>query len=291
MSGSERRSERLRDQGRTRRYENYHTRGEDEFDYEEYGKRTFDQVNHLSSSDSDSFQSVGSGSDTQSDDSNTTVIEDQQGLAELTYLLENNLSISVNPDRMDALAADREYRKLLRKVQAIVHDINDHLDENPTGSISDIDDINRNVSKIEKLRTDFREAHQEVADYMLELSEGSEEIKTKLDEFNSEKKTLLGEVKKYVSSCNQVRTAIRGNESLARQNMSLEENRRSQEEFEQKSRTTNFILDEIKRMITELSSEFSKSKNADEVSDEELSRRNRELTDYLARMEKISKKQ
>ena len=291
MSGSERRSERLLEQGKTRRYQKYHSKGEDEFDYNDYGKRAFNQVSRLSSSDSESFQSVSSGeSSSQSDESNATVIEDQPDLDEITYLLENQLSISFNPGNMEALGADREYKKLVRKVHGIVDDINDHFDENPTDAISDIEDINRILSKIEKLRTEFREAHEVVVDYMSEHGDNAEEVKNKQEEYNAQKETILAEIKKYVTSCNQVRINIRSGEAIYRQNIALEQDRRAQDEFLQKTRTTNFILDEIRRMITELSLEFSKSTDTQDVTDEELARRNKELPEYQSRVEKLSKK-
>ena len=289
MSEPTRRSERLINQGRTRRYQGFDAEGRDDFDYHDYGRRIPQVVGaESSSSDSDNFQSASSGSGSLSDCSNTTVIEQvDQNLEEISLLLENQLSITTCVT-MEELRGDREYRKLARKVDAVVANINDHFDECPANACQDIDDLNRIVSKMEKLRSDLREVHVDLIDYMSDFIEGSDEVSKKSEQYEADYDGVLKQIKAYIANCNQVRTIIRNNQATHRLNLVNQGAQRANDELGQQTRTTNFILAEVERMINELTTEFSKS-NVD-VTDEELSRRNRELPDFLNRVDKLSKK-
>ena len=121
------------------------------------------------------------------------------------------------------------------------------LDEYPAESCNDVDDLNRNISKIEKARSEFREAHVELADYMSDLGETTEEVKETQDNFESDKEKILTQIKEYVVSCHKVRSDIRNEEHQYRDNLANHQAQRLRDEYAQRERTTYFIIDEIDR--------------------------------------------
>ena len=247
-----------------------------------------------SSSDSENFVTASSGND-----SDATVVdkhEDQLDLADITYRLQSQLSITTMSDMgdeavdMQTLRSDKEYRKLLRKVDSIISNVQDQLDEYPAKSCKDVDDINRNISKIETTRSEFREAHVELMDYISDLGETTEEVQEAQENYECNKEKVLKQIKAYVLRCHEVRSAIREEEHQLRDNLANHQAQRLRDEYAQRERTTYFFIDEIDRTIDELSQEFTKSIEPEDVSDEELSRRNNDLPGYQTRIEKLSKK-
>ena len=122
-------------------------------------------------------------------------------------------------------------------------------------------------------------------EYLVAPDEDTVKIKEK---FVSQKDIVLVDIKEYINKNNAIRGNIRQGESVNRMNEAFDRGKREKDALTQKIRTTNFLLDEVKRMITELSLEFSKPR--EDVSDEEIIRRNKDLSENTNKAEKLSKK-
>ena len=277
MSGPPvRQSERLTNQGRTLCYQKYHSRGEKEYRSNTAGEKQTEVIrSRLSSSGLDStFQSVGSEAVPETP-INTTLVEDPSVVNEISDLM--------NKMELD----DKEYKKLVCKLKSIKCNIVDHLDEYPASDITGLNDIDRNLSKIEKLRSDYREYFLEIMEY---LNDPDEEIQKIKEGFESQKDAVLVKIKDYIGENGKIRAHIHEGEKTYRMNEDYAVERREKDVIAQKIRTTNFLLDEIKRMITELTLEYSKSEVEEEVSDEEVIRRNRDMSENTTKADKLSTK-
>ena len=220
-----RQSERLKNQGKTLRYPKYHSRGEKEYQPNTSGEKDTEVVHSHSSSSSDSdstFQSVGSRAVSETS-INATVVQDSSVVNEISDLM-NKMELE-----------DREYKKLVRKVESIRCDIMDHLDEYPASEIVGIDDINRNLSKIEKLRSEYREFFLEIMEYLTDPEQKIQNIKA---DFESQRDAVLTKIKEYISENSKIRKEIHQGEQTCRMNEVYEVERREKDAISQKIRTS-----------------------------------------------------
>ena len=124
-------------------------------------------------------------------------------------------------------------------------------------------------------------------EYLVDPDEDTQRVK---EGFQKQKAAVLLEIKDYINQNNKIRAQIRQGEATHRMNEAFEAERREKDAILQKTRTTDFLLDEVKRMITELTLEYSKSRDYDEVSDEEVIRRNRDMAENANKADKLSMK-
>ena len=150
----------------------------------------------------------------------------------------------------------------LLRLSTLRADIDDHLDENEiNGSINVVEDIDKCVSKIERLRTECRKVYQE--DESLRSNDEDEEKK---DELAANCESVLSRIKNFILEAKQRRSTIQG-EVRVRENESYQKERMEDGIKSQKVRAVSFLLNEISRLIVELGNEFSKPRY--NVSDEE----------------------
>ena len=178
---------------------------------------------------------------------------------------------------------EKMVKSSLLRLSNLRADIDDHLDENEINvSINVVEDIDKCVSKIERLRTKYRKVYQEV-----ERLKTNDEDKEK-DELAVNCESVLSRIKNYILEKEQRRSTICQGEAWVRENEGNQKERMEDEIKSQKVRSVSFLLNEISRLIVELGNEFSKPKY--NVSDEEYKRRSRESPESSLKIERLSKK-
>ena len=156
-------------------------------------------------------------------------------------------------------------------------DISDYIDENPIdGNSLTIEDIDVCVSKVENLRTQYRNT---VRDLRGTLS--SEEYKEK---YEVRSKEIINQMKEYILKAKDRRKEIRRGEE--------ERNQTEQDVKKEKDRVLSkqaiFLINDFHRVADEMIIEFSKDK--ENVSDEEILRRKESLSENLLNVDKLSNK-
>ena len=178
---------------------------------------------------------------------------------------------------------DQETNKLKRKLKSITADIVDHFDENAVDDSMSVDDVEKQITKIQNLRTMYREVYQELTEII-----STDETDNVLEEYEQQYDKTMKNIKDYIATGNIHCKAIRSEESRLRSEATYEKDRVKDQVIAKKTMTTNFLVKEITRLVTELNNEYSKP--TDDVPDEELFRRNKEMSENAGKMESLSKK-
>ena len=190
---------------------------------------------------------------------------------------ENESENKEESGKMDNIDSQKIMRyKLLQE------EITDYMDENPTNStLVHIKDIDTCIDEITRLRSQFRAIYIEFSSTL--------ETQVYEDEFSEDVNNILAAIKEYIINAKDRKSVLRLEEQ---ENSQAEVTLKQQKEEEinnKKVRTTEFLLSEVKRLITELNTEFSKESDG-EVEDEEILRRKEDLPTTLGKMDQLSSK-
>ena len=160
-------------------------------------------------------------------------------------------------------------KQLMLEESVIKDDIKDMIDENP---ISDIDesteDLDSAISKIEDLRTKYRRVHKELLQSLGDEYENS---------YGKIYETFIDGIKGYIKSAKG-----------AKKNIKIEEVQEKNMKSTMKDRSMMLIIENTKRSINELETEFQHNKDC-KVNDDEIIRMKDELPDNLKKLDNISK--
>ena len=172
-------------------------------------------------------------------------------------------------------------QKIMR-YKLLQEEITDYMDENPTNStLVHIKDIDTCIDEITRLRSQFRAIYIEFSSTL--------EAQVYEDKFSEDVNNILAAIKEYIINAKDRKSVLRLEEQ---ENSQAEVTLKQQKEEEinnKKVRTTEFLLSEVKRLITELNTEFSKESDG-EVEDEEILRRKEDLPTTLGKMDQLSSK-
>ena len=285
MSVPDRRSQRLSKKSQRIDYRVFNDTGEKKYKYDvNFGKYTRKPVEVINTtSDSDTDNTVESICNLPSVNTCSTIsneYEDNQNL--LIDEVTNLVSACHLPFYKDKMDKEKEIKMLELKLLSLQADIDDHLEENIIdGSFNVVEDIDMCITKVEKLRTEYRKIGKEMESMVVARGETD-------DTYDLNYKSVLGRIKDYVLLAMDRRSTIRQNEASPRYHETVIKEKTEEITSFQKARTVDFLLNEVTRLIVELENEFSKPQ--DDVTDEELMRRNRELPENMLKLERLSKK-
>ena len=276
-----------------------------DLNFYEYGNRSTDQI--ISDSDNSDSETTTSGSTFKSvaETPDCTVASISEGDVEVTPVpqafdsifnlgessVEDNPFLTINNHSgQNSFRMSAEAKALQRKLMNLEADIDDHIEENKIdNSITVVEDIDMYLMKVEGLRTEYRKAYHELLSLTPDDNDGSNEEDAGMKaEFSSKFNIVITAVKNYVIGAKDRRSQIRKDEARTHGEEVLTKTKMEENAVYQRIRSANFLLSEVSRMITELHNEFSKIR--DNVSDEELMRRNTELVENQKKCEKLSKK-
>ena len=170
---------------------------------------------------------------------------------------------------------------LKTKISTLLEDIEDHLEENEINeSILFVEDVDSYTSKLEQLRTQYRTVTREMKKLI-----PNEEYESSCQKVYD---NTLHKIKDYIVAAKERKNQLRRNQAdMQNEDRSMKE-RKENEEMLQKRSAAEFLLGEVQRMISELCSEFSKTK--DDVTDEEIIRRKDNLADNMLKLDRLSNK-
>ena len=177
---------------------------------------------------------------------------------------------------------DSEIINLESKFLTLLEEIDDHIDENPINKLTvSIEDIDSSVDKVERLRSQQRAVNREIARKLT-----SEEYKI---QFGEKYELAMTNIKEYIIHAKERKNEIRHSEKDSLQVDNSSKARKAAEEDSQKKRSAEFLVNEVHRLTSELSTEFSKDVS-NEVSDEEIMRRKDDLPSNLLKLNQLSTK-
>ncbi len=175
---------------------------------------------------------------------------------------------------------EQDLNKLKRRLKSVSADIVDHFDEHSIDNTFKVEDVEKQVSKIEKLRTMYRDIYEELIEVLTDATE--------IGQYEGHYDHTMKQIKQYISGGNNLCKDIRIEETRARNEATFAKDKLNGQMITKKTQTTDFLVKEINRSLTELNNEYAKTRV--DVSDEELFRRNKELSENSSRMESLAKK-
>ena len=175
---------------------------------------------------------------------------------------------------------NEEFIKLECKFSILLEEVEDHIDENPINMcMVSIEDIESCILKTEKLRSELRIINRVIMsnvkkeDYALS--------------FEKKYENSMGQIKEYIIQAKEHKQAVRKQEKDVVQNQNINTAKKEAEIASQKKRAAEFLIAEVFRLISELSSEFSKDRNSD-VTNDEVARRKEDLPSNLLKLNQLS---
>ena len=183
------------------------------------------------------------------------------------------------------LAMVQGEKDLLSKLNIIVEDLTDYIDENSMHASAacyyTVEDVDACILKVETVRTSIRQGNSQMRDLVGD---------TKFtDKYNSTLTKNLERIKEYIRAAREKKSALRNNDNkLALQDRQFKVSK-EHEVIVQKQATANFLVNEITRSMQKLNSEFLKD-NDDYVDDEEIESRKSQLSENLRETENLSNK-
>ena len=198
---------------------------------------------------------------------------------EIDTLLDN-FCIGINIDNhvemtTNANAVDEETNLAL-----IQDDINDFLEENPIEHLITVNDLDAYTTRLESLRQNFL-----VIDRSIQKNISAEVYSTTHEQTS---KKVLNDLKEHALFAKEKRDTIRQQQMRADESEKFFIMQVKEETLNQKTRATNFLVEEVLRLITDLNKEFCKS--IDDVSDEELLKRKEDYSENSLQLERLSNK-
>ena len=196
---------------------------------------------------------------------------------EIDTLLDN-FCIGTNIDNhveMTTNAVDEETNLAL-----LQDDINDFLEENPIEHLITVNDLDAYTTRLETLRQNFR-----VIDRSIQKNISAEVYSTTHEQTS---KKVLNDLKEHAPFAKEKRNTIRQQQMKADESEKFFIMQVKEETLNQKTKATNFLVEEVFRLITDLNKEFCQS--IDDVSDEELLRRKEDYSENSLQLERLSNK-
>ena len=226
------------------------------------GERKSKDTSSSSDDISKTKNSLESGSLTQESRSS----ELYKSFVELTSLFED-VSLNEIEIEKESLKMSEHSRKIIQQQSTLADDIDDFIEENPLQLIwSSIEDIDDCVERVEKLRTTYRNLHKGLKD---DLGDSYEEKFSKVYE------RRIADIKIYFKEAKSKRAELRVKE-LGKKD--IEENT--------KSRSIEFLVEEIYRTVSELEREFSE--NLTEIDNDEVIKRKNSHSETQRKVESLA---
>ena len=178
-------------------------------------------------------------------------------------------SPTLKPDDVASRIADDAVHRFVSQADAVTDDIYDFLDENPINEIrGNVSDLDRNVSKMEELRSQYRTLHKELKRLLPSTYQA---------EFGQAYKETLEAIKGYIKDAKNERAGTRSKEANKTDGDKL-----------RKSLSVKLMIDNGERIMTELRGQFAEPLNS--MTDQELSRRLAELPEIIRKVDSIATK-
>ena len=178
-------------------------------------------------------------------------------------------SPKLKPDDVASRIADDAVHRFVSQADAVTDDIYDFLDENPIDEIrGNVSDLDRNVSKMEELRSQYRTLHRELKRLLPGIYEA---------EYGHSFRETLEAVKEYIKDAKKERVGLRSREADKTDGDKL-----------RKSQSVKLMIDNGERIVTELEGQFAEP--LESMTDQELSRRIAELPEIIRKVDSIASK-
>ena len=166
--------------------------------------------------------------------------------------------------------ANNKFNQLISQVDSLSEDIYDFIDENPFNEIGkSFEDIDTVITKMEKMRSDFRLAHKE-----LRMSFGERRYSESFEGYYKQK---LNDIKVFLNEVRYRRKSLRDVEDRAKDS-----------QYKTHKLKLQFLRNEIIRIITHLSNKFHIELSTED--DEEIKKRKDELVSDIKSIGTIPKK-
>ena len=200
---------------------------------------------------------------------NTDPVIDIQEISDLL----NNFNILSPFSTMD----QKKISQLQTEQATLADDINDFLDENNLDdNISDIEDIESCISRIEQLRSKYRRTHKDLSKLSdnYEINYGKEFLET------------ITSIKCYIKEANRRKGMIRQLQKEA--DVEKKDNERKMEVQKQikRNEACQFQINEINQLMKQLNEEFKIK--PDEIEDEHLLQMKNEIKENNNKMDRLS---
>ena len=134
---------------------------------------------------------------------------------------------------------------------------------------------------MENYRLDFRSINKE----LLKSLDPADYEKCYAEKYHC----IINVIKNYIRAAKTIKSNIRQNELDMQDLHRSTKDKRLMEETNQKTMATQFLHEEVSRIISEILDEFNKE-NTDEVSDEEIEQRKDELVSNMLKVDQLSAK-
>ena len=180
------------------------------------------------------------------------------------------LRASVDSESKKLDEANRKFNQMISHVDSLSEDIDDFIDENPVRELGNLlEDIDLVISKVEKMRSDFRTVHKE-----LRMNYGEKRYRSTFEGYYKQK---LDQIKLFICEVRYKRKSIRAVEDKVRVS-----------QHKAHERKLEFVRSEIKCLITHFSNKFDVDLANED--DKEIKKRKEELTSDLKTLGTIPKK-
>ena len=190
----------------------------------------------------------------------------------------NNLHISNSDKSADYV----DLRVSKRKYDLLREEIEDFIDENPPNlTVISIEDIDSCIDTIVSYRTQFRQIMKDIQEILTD-----DDFDSSYSKNNS---LVLASIKEYIVNAKDRKSELRCQEKETNDSEKTIKMKKNFEENSQKRRATEFLMNEVQRLLAELHEEFTKECDG-EVTNEEITRRKDDLPANLLKMEQLSKK-
>ena len=192
------------------------------------------------------------------------------GLAEVIGEMDSTIKMSQETTKI---------KELEGKVNVMIDDLNDFMDENPMID-AHVDDIDEYIRRVEDTRTMYRDVHRHLLDEIGE-TEYTPKHKSTYD------MNLLS-MKNYIKLGKQRKSDVRKMQAAVEERRSQVQAGKQDETERQRTITTQFLHTEINRMITQLDAIFAT--NLTDFTDDDIRMREELLPDNLQEVDRLSDK-
>ena len=172
--------------------------------------------------------------------------------------------------------------ELLLQLDSLAEDIQDHFDENQLDTCLVIEDVDKSVSKLENLRSQYRFTAN-----TLKRTIGAQPYVD--EEYGAAHDKVAARIKAYIVDANAKRSAFRRNQ-IHEQNLVLDQRDQAlRTKNLREIETTKFLREEVDRMLVELTAELALM-DTDNITNEEIVRRKEKFPQNLLLLERCSNK-
>ena len=177
---------------------------------------------------------------------------------------------------------DTELRIKFSLEESLNDDITDFIDENPIEELLVIEDINTCISKLEDLRSKYRNVHREIR--RIQPEQYTEDLKDK-------EAKVMKSIKKHISSAKEIRNDIRNREVETTAKEIYAKNKKEEEDMSRNETAVEFLNVDIDRMIRSISNEIkleNVSNDQSILNDDEIMEMRKRFPDIQRRIDNVA---